>query len=100
MQFVKTVIKQIEDCQIGVIVDIKSCFGEALDVYSHFEDFVRLSKSKPRGFSLHMPQTKNSNEYGALEIMALQNIALGLLNLKYEDNHLRITPEMFEGFLH
>lgn len=100
VQFVKTVIKQIEDCQIGVIVDIKSCFGEALDVYSHFEDFVRLSKSKPRGFSLHMPQTKNSNEYGALEIMALQNIALGLLNLKYEDNHLRITPEMFEGFLH
>jgi hypothetical protein len=47
-----------------------------------------------------MPQTKNSNEYGALEIMALQNIALGLLNLKYEDNHLRITSEMFEGFLH
>ena len=77
-----------------------SYFGEALDVYSHFEDCVRLSKSKLHRFCGHMPQTKNSNEYGALEIMALQNIALGLLNLKYEDNHLRIPPEMFEGFLH
>ncbi|MDA9989392.1 hypothetical protein N9E48_01080 [Paracoccaceae bacterium] len=99
LQFVETAIKQIEDCQIGVIVDLKS-FDEALDICSHFEDFVRLSKSKPHRFRGHMPQTKNSNEYSALEIMALQNIALGLLNLKYEDNHLRILPEMFEGFLH
>ena len=100
LQFVKTAIKQIEYCQIGVIVDVESCFGEALDICSHFENFVKLSKSKTHRFRVHMPQTKNSNEYSALEIMALQNIALGLLNLKCDDNHLKILPEMFEGFLH
>ena len=48
----------------------------------------------------HMPQGKKTNIYGALEIIALQSIELGLLKLNYEAKLHSITSEMFEGTLH
>ena len=100
LQFVKSAVEQIENCRIGVIVDTGRCLGEALDIYSHFEVFVGPTKNSVISFLGHLPQTQNMNRNGALEIMALQNIALGLLNLNCEATPHSIPSEMFEGFLH
>jgi hypothetical protein len=100
LQFVKSAVEQIEDCRIGIIVDTGSCLWEAWDVYSHFKVILGSAQSGSISFLGHLPQTKNKQKYDTLEIMALQNIALGLLDLKYEANPHSIPSEMFEGFLH
>ena len=100
LQFVKSAVEQIKGCRIGIIVDTGLCLGEALDIYSHFEVILGSAQSGSISFLGHLPQTKDKYKYNALEIMALQNIALGLLNLKYEAKPHTIPSKMFEGFLH
>ena len=98
--FVKSAVEQIEDCRIGIIIDTVDCFGEALDIYSHFEISVGSAKSSRVRFLGHLPQTNDINKYRALETMALQNIAIALLDLKYDAIHHTMPLEKFEGFLH
>ena len=98
--FVKSAVEQIVDCRIGVIIDAADCLGEALDIYSHFEISVGPAKSGRMRFLGHLPQTNDINKYCTLETMALQNIALALLDLKSDAIHHTMPLEMFEGFLH
>ena len=100
LQFVKSAVEQMEGCRIGVIVDTGKCLGEAFDIYSHLENLVGPMKNTAISFLGHLPQTKNRDKYSTLETMALQNIAFGLLNLKYEANTHSISSGLFKGVLH
>ena len=98
-QFIKNGLKKTGDRRFNILVNHGFCGNKAAETYGRLNDMLNGIGGLNYRFIGFVPSFKNDPKFKSLEIMALQNIAHELLDLKYDDRIHKIPKEMFEGAL-
>ena len=100
VNFARSVLECLPNCELGVVVYSETHASQALDMYCQFESLIEAPDMERLSFLGHLPKYKKGHNHNTVETIGLQSIALSLLKLNYQTFPRNIMNEMFKGTLH